>query len=192
MKHKIKILVLALTLTILLPGHAMAQGMPVYDNTNFISFVKSLLESGKQTSQLMKTVKFLEQQKENVDKVNNVIKQLKSVQELSNNNQRLFDIIQSDLREIFSSPYIKTEEVNRVSDSFESIIENSIDDVEYIDKILSSGLKMTDAERVEVLRAKELESKEMVAEIEAKTRRYHEIIAFREMQAIINGRKAKF
>lgn len=168
-------------------------GVPVYDNTNFISFVKSLLESGKQTSQLLKTVKFLEQQKENIDKVNDVIKQLKAVQELANNNQRLFDIVQSDLREIFNSPpYIKPEEVNRVSDSFESIIENSIDDVEYIDKILSSGLKMTDSERVEVLRAKELESKEMVAEIEAKTRRYREIIAFREIQAVINGREAKF
>lgn len=192
MKQKIKILVLALTFTLLMPAGAACQGVPVYDNTNFISFVKSLLESGKQTSQLLKTVKFLEQQKENIDKVNDVIKQLKAVQELANNNQRLFDIVQSDLREIFNSPYIKPEEVNKVSDSFESIIENSIDDVEYIDKILSSGLKMTDAERVEVLRAKELESKEMVAEIEAKTRRYREIIAFREIQAVINGREAKF
>lgn len=192
MKYRIKVLVSLLTLIFLLPARATGQGMPVYDNTNFISFVKSLVESGKQTTQLMKTVKFLKQQKENVDKVNNVIKQLKAVQELANNNQRLFDIVQGDLREIFNSPYIRPHEVNRVSDSFESIIENSIDGVGYIDKILSSGLKMTDAERVEVLRAKELESREMVAEIEAKTRRYREIIAFREMQAVINGRKAKY
>ncbi len=193
MKHRIKILVLALTLTILLPARAACQGMPVYDNTNFISFVKSLLESGKQTSQLLKTVKFLKKQKDNIDKVNNVIKQLKAVRELAKNNQRLYEVVQRDLREILNSPFIKPDEVGRISDSFDAIIQNSIDGMEYIDQILSSdSMKMTDAERAEVLKEKELQSKEMVAEIEAKTRRYREIIAFREMQHKINNRETNY
>ncbi|WP_211333225.1 conjugal transfer protein [Maribacter vaceletii] len=195
MKQKMKTLgiVLTLTLILLLPGRATAQGVPVYDNTNFISFIKSLLESGKQTSQLLKTVKFLKKQKENVEQVNNVIKQLKAVKELASNNQKLFDMVQVDLREIFNSPYIKPHEVNRISESFNAIIENSMEGMDYIDQILSNGsLKMSDAERAEVLKAKELESKEMVAEIEAKTRRYREIISFREMQSVINSRKAKY
>ena len=173
-------------------GHIVAQGMPVYDNTNFISFTKSLIESAKQTSQLLKTVQFLKTQKENIEKVNNVIRQLKAVREMARDNQRLFNIVQDDLREILNSPYIKPDEVNRVSESFNSIIENSLYGLEYIDQILSSNtLKMTDAERAEVLKDMELKSKEMVAEIEAKTKRYREIIAFREMQDVINGRKAK-
>ena len=193
MKNKIRTIVLSAFLILIINGHGVAQGMPVYDNTNFISFVKSLLESGKQTSQLLKTVKFLKKQKENIDKVNNVIKQLKAVQELARNNQRLFDIIQGDLREIFNSPYIKSHEINRISDSFNSIIENSMDGLEYIDQILSNdNLKMTDAERAEVLKEMELKSKEMVAEIEAKTRRYREIIAFREMQDKINNREINY
>lgn len=193
MKHKIKILVLALTLAILLPGRATAQGMPVYDNTNFISFMKSLLESGKQTSQLLKTVKFLKTQKENIEKVNHVIKQLKAVQELAKNNQRLFNVVQDDLRDILNSPFIKPDEVTRISDSFDAIIQNSMASMEYIDKILSSdNMKMTDAERAAVLKEKELESKEMVAEIEAKTRRYRKIIAFREMQHKINNRETNY
>lgn len=193
MKHKIKILVFVLTLTFLLPGGATAQGMPVYDNTNFISFAKSLIESAKQTSQLLKTVKFLKTQKENIEKVNNVIKQLNAVKELAKNNQRLFDLVQDDLREILNSPYIKPDEVTRVSDSFNAIIESSLEGLEFIDQILSSNnLKMTDAERAEVLKAKELESKEMVAEIEAKTRRYREIIAFRKMQDKINNRETNY
>jgi conjugal transfer/entry exclusion protein len=192
MKKTIKIIVLAFAIIILLPARATGQGMPVYDNTNFISFTKSLLESAKQTSQLLKTVQFLKTQKENIEKVNNVIRQLKAVREMARNNQRLFNIVQDDLREILNSPYIKPDEVNRVSESFNSIIENSLDGLEYIDQILSSNtLKMTDAERAEVLKEMELKSKEMVAEIEAKTKRYREIIAFREMQAVINGRKAK-
>jgi predicted transglutaminase-like cysteine proteinase len=192
-KKSVLTMVIALTMAILMPGRATAQGVPVYDNTNFISFMKSLLESGKQTSQLLKTVKFLKQQKENVDKVNDVIKQLKAVKELAISNQRLFDFVQDDLREIFNSPYIKPEEVTRISDSFNDIIENSLSGMDYIEEVFSSdNLRMTDAERAAILKEKELQSKEMVADIEAKTRRYREIIAFREMQDKINNREAKY
>lgn len=194
MESSIKKLLFIATFTILMFTHdAIGQGMPVYDNTNFVSLTKSLVESTKQTSQLLKTVQFLKIQKENIDKVNNVIKQLKAVRELTRNNQRLFEVVQVDLREILNSPYIKADEVNRISESFNEIIENSLDGLDYIEQILSNNnLKMTDAERAKVIKEKELKSKEMVAEIEAKTRRYREIIAFREMQTIINERKANY
>ena len=193
MRHTIRNLMLSALFVVLIGSKASAQGMPVYDKTNFISFVKSLLESGKQTANLMKTVKFLKTQKENIDKVNNVIKQLQAVRELARNNQRLFDVVQDDLREILNSPFIKPNEVTRISDSFDAILQNSMAGMEYIDQILSSdNLKMTDAERAEVLKEKELESKEMVAEIEAKTRRYREIIQFREMQYKINNRETDY
>jgi len=195
-KNKIKKTMITITIisfTLFLPTHVVCQGMPVYDNTNFISLAKQLIESAKQTSNLIKTVEFLKQQKENIEKVNNVIKQLKAIQELYKNNQRLYQIVQSDLREILNSPYIKADEVERISESFNAIIENSLESLDYIDQILSSGsLKMTDGERVAVLKEKELESKEMVAEIENKTRRYKEIIAFRKMQDIINNRDTEF
>ena len=193
MKNTIKTITLTLTLIIFSSSHMMAQGMPVYDNTNFVSFTKSLIESAKQTSQLLKTVEFLKTQKENIEKVNNVIKQLKAVNELAKNNQRLYAIIQKDLREILNSPYIKPNEVTRVSNAFNDIVENSLEGLNYIDRILSNNtLKMTDAERAEVLKDMELQSKEMVAEIESKTRRYHEIIAFREMQEKINNRETNY
>ena len=193
MKNTIKTLSLALIFSFLMPGGATAQGMPVYDNTNFISLAKSLIESAKQTSQLLKTVQFLKTQKENIEKVNNVVKQLKAVRELTQNNQRLFDIVRNDLRTILNSPYIKPEEITRVSDSFNAIIENSLEDLDYISQILSSySLKMTDAERAEILKEKELKSKEMVAEIEQKTKRYQDIISFREMQSKINQRETNY
>lgn len=192
-KNTIIKLILSALFVVLIGSKASAQGMPVYDNTNFISFVKSLLESGKQTSNLMKTVKFLKTQKENIDKVNDVIKQLQAVRELARNNQRLYDVVQDDLREILNSPFIKPNEVTRISDSFDAILQNSMAGMEYIDQILSNdNMKMTDAERAEVLKEKELESKEMVAEIEAKTRRYREIIQFREMQDKINNRETDY
>ncbi|UJH91926.1 conjugal transfer protein [Antarcticibacterium sp. 1MA-6-2] len=167
--------------------------MPVYDNTNFISLVKSLVESAKQTSQLLKTAEFLKQQKENLEKVNTVVKQLKAVREIGRNNQRLIGIMQNDLREILNSPYIKPEEVTRVSESFNAIVDNSLETMDFIDEILSSDyLKMSDGERTEMLQEKEMQSREMVMEINMKTKRYRNIISFRKMQDKINNRETNF
>lgn len=184
---------LALSLALLLPAGAACQGMPVYDNTNFISMTKSLLESAKQTSELLKTVEFLKEQKDNIVKVNNTIKQLKAVRELARNNEILFRTVQNDLRDILNSPYIKAGEVEQVSRAFEQIMDTAIDDLDFVNQILSSDfLKMSDAERTAILMEKKVQSQEMVAELEVKTRRYREIISFRRMQNMINNRETEY
>lgn len=184
---------LVMAMVFLMPAGATCQGMPVYDNTNFISLTKSLLESAKQTSELLKTVEFLKEQKENIVKVNNAIKQLKAVKELAKNNETLFQTVRNDLRDILSSPYIKAGEVEQVSRSFEDIMDTAIDDLDFVNQILSSDfLKMTDAERTAILMEKKMASRDMVAELEAKTRRYREIISFRKMQDIINNRETEY
>jgi len=186
-------LLLFMTMAIHLPSHATAQGMPVYDNTNFISMTKSLLESAKQTSELLKTVQFLKEQKDNIVKVNNAIKQLRAVKELVKNNEVLFQTVQNDLRDILNSPYIKSSEVERISESFEQIMDMAIEDLDFVNQILSSDLlKMTDAERTAILMEKKRLSQEMVAELEVKTLRYREIISFRKMQDIINNREKEY
>ena len=193
MKNIIKKVILSATMLILVSATGTAQGLPVYDNTNFISLAKSLIESAKQTSELLKTVQFLKEQKDNIVKVNNVIKQLKAVREIGRNNERLFNIVRNDLREILNSPYIKSEEITRISDSFNAIIENALDDFEFVEQILSSGfLKMTDAERASILKEKEMNSRKMVVEIQHKTRRYRDIISFRAMQDKINNRETNY
>jgi len=186
-------IILSIVFIFIIKGHSVAQGLPVYDNTNFISFAKSLIESAKQTSELLKTVEFLKEQKERVEKVNDVIKQLKAVQEIARNNERLFNIVRRDLRDILNSPHIQPDEVERVSNSFNAIIENALDDFDFISEILlNNHLKMTDGERAKVLKEREQKSKEMVVEIERKTQRYRDIIAFREMQYRINNRETNY
>ncbi|WP_236973298.1 conjugal transfer protein [Maribacter sp. 6B07] len=170
-----------------------SQGMPVYDNTNFIGLAKSLIESAKQTSELLKTVQFLKEQKENLEKVNNVVRQLKAVRELARNNQILFDVVQIDVRNILNSPYIEPNEVERISDSFNYVIENALESLDFVDQILSNDfLKMTDSERALILKQKELESKKMVSNITVKTKRYREIISFRKMQDKVNNRQINY
>lgn len=188
---KTKFLIIATVLLIGLKGNS--QGMPVYDNTNFISLAKSLIESAKQTSQLLKTVEFLKTQKENIERVANVVQQLNAVKEIAQNNQRLYRVVQNDLQDILNSPYIKPNEVTTISNSFNSIIQSSMADLDFVDKILSSDfLKMTDADRSSILQDKEMKSKEMVAEITSKTERYRDIISFRKMQDRINNRETNY
>ena len=193
MKTKIKILVMAVSLTLFMSSRATAQGMPVYDNTNFISLVKQLLESGKQTAEMIKSVKFLKDAKEAIEKVSSVVQQLRAVEEIAQNNQRLINVMQNDLQDILNSPYIKPEEINRIAQSFDAIVQNSLDTVDFMGEILSSdNLKMSDAERAEVLKQKEQESKEMVSNITTKTKRYRDIISFRKMQDKVNNRETNY
>ncbi len=194
-KTKIKTMLFGLILAValLMPKDASAQGMPVYDNTNFISLVKQLLESGKQTAEMIKSVKFLKDAKEAIEKVSSVVQQLRAVEEIAQNNQRLINVMQNDLQDILNSPYIKPEEIDRVVASFETIVQNSLDTVDFIDEVLSSDyLKMSDAERAEILKAKELESKQMVSNITTKTKRYRDIISFRKMQDKVNNRETEY
>ncbi|MCK0156367.1 conjugal transfer protein [Cellulophaga sp. F20128] len=187
------ILLIALAVIFLLPARATSQGFPTYDNTNFVSLVKQLVESGKQTAQMIKSVKFLKEAKESIEKVSSVVQQLKAVREIGRNNQRLIEVMQDDLRDILRSPYIKPDEVARVSESFTSIVENSLDTMDFIEQILTSdNLKMSDAERAEILKAKELESKQMVSNFITKTKRYRDIISFRKMQDKVNNRETEY
>ena len=95
--------------------------------------------------------------------------------------------------DILNSPYIRPEEVDRVTASFEEILERSMESVDYIERILTSDyLKMTDAERATVLKDHEARSDEMVAEVSNRARRYKEIISFRKMQDRINNRETGF
>ena len=190
---KTKILIIARAIFFLLPARAACQGMPVYDNTNFISLAKSLIESAKQTSQLLQTVEFLKQQKENLEKVAGVVQNLNAVSKIAQNHQQLFSLVQNDLSDILNSPYIKPKEINRISNSFTELLDNSLETAQFIDDILSSDfLKMTDAERSEILKTKEQESKEMISRVRTKTKRYEDIISFRKMQDKINNRETEY
>lgn len=188
---KTKIILLMTMALMSLQGHS--QGMPVYDNTNFISLAKSLIESAKQTSQLLKTVEFLNEQKQRLEQVSSVVKQVQAVQEIIQNNQELINVLQTDLKEILNSPFIRPEEIDRVTLSFNSIIETAMQDMDFMQQLLTSNvLNMTDAERLTILEEQKERSREMVAEIGLRTKRYKTIISFREMQSRINNRDIKY
>ena len=89
MKITIKTIIISVFLAIASTGQTKAQGIPVYDNTNFLSLIKQLFESAKQTSEMIKTVKFLKQAKETIEKVNSAVAQYEAVKEINENNEAL-------------------------------------------------------------------------------------------------------
>src|SRR6056297_3071144 len=131
MKKTIKTLAIAALVVIAGTGQLRAQGVPVYDNTNFISLVKQLFESAKQTTEMIKTVQFLKDAKETIEKVNNAVQQYEAVREINQNNTALVNMVRRDLRDILNSPYIRPNEIDAVSNAFNSIIEGSLQNLEF-------------------------------------------------------------
>lgn len=192
-RNKLTTCALAFALILLLPAGAACQGMPVYDNTNFLALGQSLIESAKQTSELLKTARFLKEQKERIEKVNAVIKQLRTVREIVENNQSLYETVGRDLREIISSPYISPEEVDLISESFNSLMENALEDLDFMQQLLTSDiLNMDDAQRLEVLENQRMRSREVIREVGLKKQRYEILIEFRRIKEEINRRQAHY
>jgi len=193
MKTVIKTIVVPVLMFMATTGQTRAQGIPVYDNTNFISLVKQIFESAKQTSEMIKTVKFLKQAKETIEKVNNAVKQYEAVKEITENNKALVNMVRRDLKGILNSPYIRPDEVEAVSDAFNTIIDGSLSNLEFMEQVLSNDfLKLNDAERLAILEAQRDDSKKMVADITLKNKRYLMVISFREMQDKINNRETNY
>ena len=186
-------IIVALTLLLLWPGRATAQGMPVYDNTNFISLAKQLVESAKQTAELLKMVEQLNAVREKIEKVNNAVRQYQAVRDITRNNEQLFEMVRDDLREVLNSPYIHGDEVEIISNAFNGIMEHSLDQLDFMGHVLSNDfLNMTDAERLDILEAQRVESRKMLADIKHRKKRYDMIISFRKMQALIKDRKPNY
>src|SRR5690606_12519764 len=175
------------------PHWVSAQGMPVYDNNNFISLAKQLIESGKQTAELFKMVSELNEVRATLEKVNSAVKQYQAVRDITRNNQLLFEMVRDDLREILSSPYIHPGEVQAITDSFNGIMEHSLDQLDFMGQVLSSDfLSMGDAERLAILEEQREESRRMLLDIQSRKRRYAMTISFREMQGRVSNRETHY
>ncbi|WP_375587472.1 conjugal transfer protein [Flagellimonas aurea] len=182
-----------LVLMLVLPGRAMAQGMPVYDNTNFLSLGKQLIESAKQTAELLRMAEELNAVREKIEKVNNAVRQYQAVRDITKNNEELFQMVGDDLREVLNSPYIHGDEVEVITNAFNGIMEHSLNQLDFMEQVLSNDfLNMSDAERLEILEGQREASQRMLADIKLKKRRYDMVISFRKMQTLIKDRKLNY
>ena len=142
---------------------------------------------------MIKTVQFLKDAKETIEKVNGAVQQYRAVREINENNATLVNMVRRDLRDILNSPYIHPNEIDAVSNAFNTIIDGSLRNLEFMNQILSNDfLKLNDAERLAILEAQRDDSQKMVADITLKNKRYKLIISFREMQDKVNNRETNY
>ena len=171
----------------LLSGQLSAQGMPVYDNTNFLTLGKQLIESGKQTSQLIQTVKFLKEQKERLDRVNAVVRDLKLIREIVDDHKTLHTEIRREFRQLGSSPLLRNQELQILSAYLEGAMAQSMDDLELIRELLQHDrFKMTDKDRIDLLQQRRRRMDQVKLNCEAQVRRYRAMIDFRKMVEAAN------
>lgn len=193
MKNALKKIVISSLFIFLIKGHGVAQGMPVYDNTSFITLTKGLVEAANQTAKLVKTVQFLKEQKDRIVKVANAVKTVKEVEQLIRANAQLIRKVNRSINTIINSEYISSNEVSIITDAFSGIIDASVEDVNFVQKILSSNFfKMTDAERLKIISERKKATQTLNAQIDAKISTYSDIISFREMQDKINNREVAY
>jgi uncharacterized protein related to proFAR isomerase len=125
--------------------------------------------------------------------LNNAVKQYEAVREINQNNEALVNMVRKDLRGILNSPYIHPNEIDAVSNAFNTIIDGSLRNLEFMNQVLSNDfLKLNDAERLAILETQRDDSQKMVADITIKNKRYKLIISFREMQNKVNNRETNY
>lgn len=164
------------------------QGMPVYDNTNFIALGQQLISMAKQTAEVIKTVNFLREQKERIEQVSNAVRDFNTVARLIRRNQEIYGILNNDLRNLISNPLVTPNEAQRLYDRVERLYDISVEDLDLIEKILTSNfLKMEDTERMDKLREAEKRADETFSKLTIEIKDYNTIVQFREFQQAVDN-----
>lgn len=177
--------ILVFTMFLGLKSHG--QGLPVYDNTNFIALGQQLLSMAKQTAEVIKTVNFLREQKERIEQVSNAVKDFNTVARLIKRNQQIYNILNNDLKNLISNPLVTPREAKLLYDRVERLYQITEGDIVLIQKILTSNfLKMEDTERMDKLREAEVRADQTFAQLTVEIKDYNTIVEFREFQQAVD------
>lgn len=167
---------------------SFGQGMPVYDNTNFIALGQQLISMAKQTAEVIKTVNFLREQKERIEQVSNAVRDFNTLARLIERNKNIYDILNNDLKKIISNPLVTPREAKVLYDRVERLYGVTQGDIILIQKILTSNfLKMEDTERVDKLREAEQRADDTFKQLTVEIKDYNTIVEFREFQQAVDN-----
>lgn len=114
--------------------------------------VKTLSEAAKHTSELKKTATFLKKNHERLSKVNTAITNLSRLQSLISRQNRLISKSSEMVGELESSDLFSPDEISTLHSSMTKMIQNTNAIVKMLDMVLKPKTKMSDAERLSLLR----------------------------------------
>lgn len=114
--------------------------------------VKTLSEAAKHTTELKKTASFLKKNHERLSTVNATITNLSRLQTLINRQRTLISSSSTMVGELESSDVFSPEEITTLHNSMTKNIENINDIIKMLDIVLKPKTKMSDGERLSILR----------------------------------------
>jgi len=174
--------------TLTIGSKSFGQGLPVYDNTSFLSMIQQLAAMGTQTAEIIKTVNFMADAVDRIQDVSGVIRDINTVARLIDRNRDIYELLNNDVRNLISNPVITPNEAERLYDKVERLWDITQEDVALIEQILEDNVfKMEDTDRMTKIREAEKNADETYNTLKIEIRDYNTIVEFRELQQAINN-----
>ena len=147
----------------------------------------SLVKATEQIRQLKKQTDFLEDAKNKVQKVSNKVKEFKGYKRIIERNGRVVNLVKSNIAGIVDSPDMTPQEISIIQNSYQSILNQAIDNLEFVSNIISDDYwEMTDFERITLLQKKEKEMKSLEYDAELKIGYYKRRVEHRRFVRAVN------
>ncbi len=124
---------------------------------------RHVAEAYKHTQELTKSAAFLKKQYERLNKINAVISNLNRLDRLVSRQKRLISETDKIVKDLETSDLYSLKELNTLHKSFTRMISTTNDVVDMLDIILKPKTKMSDAERLILLRQMEEDFRERQA-----------------------------
>lgn len=181
------IIILTLFLVSLNSKAQLPVPMPVFDVANATSLASQLAETGKVIHQVQERLRFLREQKENIERVSNAIRTVNQIARLLERQAAIGNMLTNDVRRLMGNQHITVREGIYLHDKVNRLYDITREDVRLMRNILQDNfLKMNDAKRFKRLRLAEQEANERLREIQFDVSKFDTAIAMRELQQNVN------
>ena len=155
----------------------------VHDPGNSVHLLTQIAKAKEQIEKIKDQTKFLSDAKDAIVKVNNNVRQVKSVKRIIDTNTKILTRLNSELGGYLSSPSLSEQEVIRASNNFDKIFRQTENNIDFIGQILSDNyFKLSDYERLEIIHRKEQESIALSNEAENELDRLSDLISLKRVR----------
>lgn len=170
-------------LIFLLPFYSCLAQMVVNDTQANINLLKQLAQGAKAVDQASKSVKLLKDAKKMYDDVNGAVQTLESISEMSGTTKKILENSGSSLRQIQNSDMFTSKEMKVITHRFSALIAKGNIILKVANDLVKGGIfKMNDAERMELLRASNMELQQALAESRSTRKHYMRLAEKRALQ----------
>lgn len=171
--------------------HSNAQ-LVVNDPLANSSLLTSITQGAEQVRNGLEQLELLKKAKDAVDKVSGVVRDVKEIEEIYNIQKAILKNSTDYLRQLQKTNLFENKEMVNITTNYNTVIDNSVKSIEALNKVLSSGLfKMTDAERLEYIRALKGEMQVKLADTEVLFSKYKQVAQGRALSQMFKKQDNK-